>query len=482
MAPIISDYNPDDVDESTLSGTGRGGIFASGYLRDDPIEAHLEPDERPVFVLSNRKKGVSSEHLETGEKRRNVPGDGYRAFAVATDARLLFLVGDTREGDGDYVATVSLADVEVVQHSAGVLAGELVVTTAADVRWTFPCRGDAGDAVGYLDAASLTWMEVKRRLEEAREAVVAATEAHDGHDYDAAFERVREAMAATDAARRAERELAAEGVAAIGERVERTEARIAEVRVRALESRATHEMGLAEEHWRDGAYGEAHDAFTAAHDDFVEALAASDADFEGSKRLRERLARVERNLAALERAPVERADDFRERAAETDDVAERGDLLEDALESYRAALELDWGRSAKRFEADTGAVRERVDAVARDLVETRRRYASRRVRRGDEFAEAGEDERAAGYYREAVDALSATVDPARELLPDAAASVTEHREAVERRLSDLDVSPPDGTASDDALGVDSPTPADLPDGSSRDGSDDDQTPVLDGSH
>jgi len=507
MAPIINGYNQNGVDESTLGGTGRGGILSSGYLRDGSIEDHLEPDESAVMVLSNRKKGISSEHLQSGERRRFPPGDGYRAFAVMTDTNLRFLIGDTQAADdGDHSVTVSLADVEVVEESSGLLASELVVTTATDVRWTFPCREDLTDAVDYLDAASLTWMDVERRLDEARDAVVAATEAHDAHDYDEAFACVREAMAATDAARRAERELAADGVAAIAERVGRMEGRIAEVRLRALESRATHQMDVAEAQWREGEYGEAHDAFTAAHDDYVEALAASDEDFEGSKRLRERLARVERNLAALERAPVERADDLCDRAAETDDLAERGDLLERALASYRAALELDWGRSAKRFETDMGAVRERVDVVARELVETRRRYASGQVQRGDEFAEASDPDRAAGCYREAIDALSATVGPAGELVPEAAEAVTDHRESIEQRLAGLDVDREDGSA-DSALTVESPTPGTLADDSESgepddastpadavaspspegtddqtpDSSDDDQTPVLGGS-
>jgi tetratricopeptide (TPR) repeat protein len=469
MAPIISDYNPDEVDESTLAGTGRGGMLSSGYLRDDPIEAHLEPGERPVLIRSNEKKGISYRHLQTGDERRIVPGEGYRAFAVLTDTRLLFLVGDTRDrGDGDHAVAMSLADVEVVERSSGLLASELIVTTAGDVRWTFPCRGDLSAVADYLDAASLTWMDVERRLDEARDAVVAATEAHDDHEYDEAFEHVRAAMAATDATRRAERELAAGGVAAIDARIERMEDRIADVRIRTLESRATHEMDVAEEHWRAGEYGDAHDAFTAAHDDFAEALAASDEDFEGSRRLRERLARVERNLAALERAPVERADDCCERAAETDELAERGDLLQRALESYRAALELDWGRSAKRFETDTSEVRERVDAVARDLVEVRRRYASGQVRRGDEFADVGEPAQAVGCYREAIDALSATVDPARELVPEAAEAVTDHREAIEERLAALDVDRED-ESTDGALAVESPTPGDFADGGETDG-------------
>jgi len=334
MAPIINDHNPKAVDESTLTGTGRGGMLSDGFLRDEPIEAHLETDERAVFALSNAKSGVVRERVGGGDQRRFRPGDGYRAFAVLTDSRLHFLVGDTRNGgDGDFAVAVELADVEVVDHDDGLLSNELAVTTAADARWRFPCRTDLSDAVTYLDAASMAWMEVERQLDAARDAVVAASEAREDRAYDEAIERVREAMAATDAAREVDRELAADGVAAVRARIERMEGRIADVRDRILESRATNRMDVAETRWRDGAYAAAHDAFTAAHDDYVDLLSAVDGDFEESRRIRERLARVERSLTALERAPVERADDFRERAQEADDLAERGDLFERALDS-----------------------------------------------------------------------------------------------------------------------------------------------------
>jgi hypothetical protein len=437
MAPIISSHNPGGVDESTLSGTGRGGLLSDGYLRDGPLASHLLDDETPVFVRSNGSRGVAYEHVDRGDGDTVRPGDGYRAFAVATDSRLLFVVGDT--ADGDHAASVPLADIELVEASSGLLAGELVVTTTADVRWQFPCRDGLDEFASYLEAASMAWMRVERRLDAARSAVVEAAGHLEAQRYDAATDAIRDGMTETDAARRHERELSADGVDAVGHRIERIEDRTADVRVRTLEGRATHSLDIAESRWRDGEYDAAHDAFGDAHDDYAEALSVCD-DAERASTLRDRLDRVERNVAALERAPIERAQTARERAAERDDLADRADDLAYALECYRTALALDWGRSAKRFAGDTDETRAEVDAVATELVEARRRLAAEYVRRGDDHAEAGQPRKARERYRDARDALEATLEPARELVPAAAADLRDHLDTVHTRLDGVDPS------------------------------------------
>ncbi|PSP71275.1 hypothetical protein BRC79_00920 [Halobacteriales archaeon QH_8_67_27] len=435
MPPIINSHNPDGVDQSTLEGTGRGGILSDGYLRSDPIAAYLGAEETPVFVRSNAKRGVVRGTVGSDETERIAPGDGYRAFAVATDTRLIVVVGDT--DDGDWSVSVPLADVEVVEHSDGVLASEFVVTTASDVQWYFQSREDLEPMVEYLDAASLAWISVEHSLDAARETVTEADRLTRSRMYDAAMAAVRDAMAATDEARQTERELCGDGVQAIATRVERIEERIGDVRLRALEGRAAHAIDIAESNWRDGEYAEAHDAFGDAHDDYEEALSATD-DEEVADRLRTKLERVGRNVVALERAPIENAAEAHERARETDDLRERSDDLAFALDRYRTALELDWGRSAKRFDGDATDIRDRVDVVARELVESRRRFATQRVRCGDEHRDAGRTAQAESCYREAYDALVDTVPVTRELVPDSHEAVSEHCDAVETRLRRLD--------------------------------------------
>lgn len=446
MRTVIKKYNPGRIDEAVLGSTGRGGLLADGYLRDDPLESYVGNDETPVFVRSNAKKGVSYERLDSGETGSIVPGSGYRAFVLVTDTRLLFIIGDNQKGDdGDCSVTVPLSEIELVQSSSGFLSTEVVVTTRTDVRWRFPCKDDVEEVVAYLEVATEAWKHVESRLDDARKQLVDASQHREDREYDEAMRAIEDASEAIAAARERETSFVPSGVETMDTRIGRTEDRIGEERGRTLRARATHNLDRAERLWREDEYDAAHESFVAAHDDYVSALAVEEAGFEESSSLRKKLARVERNLSSLERAPVERGDLARERAGETDDPAERGDLLERALERYRRALELDWGSDEKRFVANTAEIRERVDAVASELVETRRRLAAGRVQEGDRHRENGRRERAIECYREARDVLEATLETARELVPDATDPLVEHRDAVDRRLADL--APDDGDGS-----------------------------------
>lgn len=433
-----------------LRGTGRGGILSDGYLRDDPLESYVDDDETPVFVRSNAKKGVAYERLESGKTGRIVPCDGYRAFMLVTDERLVFVIGDNEQGsDGDCSVAVPLADIQLVDASDGLLASEVGVTTLTDVCWRFPCSGEVEDLRSYLDVATEAWKRLENHLDDARDHLLAAGRHRETRDYDAAMAALDEASDATAAARRREREFVESGVASMATRIDRAAERVRDARLETLRARATHYLDRAEQLWREDEYGDAHEVFLAAHADYVAALEIQDVDFEASAALRKRLARVERNLASLERAPVERAAKARERARETDDRAERAVLLERALERYRSALELDWGKEGKRFGGDTAELRERVDAVATELVETRRRLAATAVKEGDRHRQAGRPGRAADRYREARDVLDQTLPTARELVPDAAEPLAEHRDAVTRRLRALDVGDADDPDSTD---------------------------------
>jgi len=438
MNPVIEKYNPDGVDEAVLGGTGSGGLLSSGYLREEPISSYVGDDETVVFVRSNAKHGVSRRDVDGGNETHFRPGDGYRAFAVVTDTRILFIVGDIRNGDGDRSVPVPLADVEVVEHSEGLLAGEVALTTRSDVVWSFQSRGDLDDVAAYLDTASMAWLHVESSLETARERVVDAEQHREWQAYDDALSLLSAAAAEAANAHSEARSFAPGGVAAMDDRIGRTEARIRDAKAKVLRGRAAHNIDHAERRWREDQYETAHESYRQAHRDYVAVLNVADLDFAGSRSLRKKLARVERNLAALERAPVERAEQTHERAREIDDPHERGEYLERALERYRRALELDWGVDDRRFTGETGELRERVDVVATDVVETRRRAATLRVTAGDEHRANGREQAAREAYREARDLLDETVGTARELVPDAVDTLTQHRDAIDRRLGDED--------------------------------------------
>lgn len=439
MRTVINTYNPEGVDEAVLQGTGSGGLLSKGFLADGPLASYVGSAETVVFVRSNAKRGVSSTHLEEDDDRTFRPGDGYRAFAAITDTRILFVVGDSGDGDErDRTVSVPLADIELVEGSEGVLASELVVTTRSDEVWRFPCKGDLGAVVEYLDVASMAWMGVESHLETAKKRLVDVSQRCEAGEFDGTMRAITAARAEVRAATREEGEFAPGGIGAMDSRLERTAERIRDAELAALRARGTHLLDRAERRWREDEYREAYDDFLAAHADFAAALGIEDTDLESTTDLREKLARVRRNLDALERAPLDRARKATDRAYEVDDPRESVTHLERALERYRTALELDWGVDDPRFTGDTETIRERVDAIASELVETRRRLAAQHVRAGITARENGQTESAAREYRQARDLLESALDTARELVPDAVETVREHRDAVDRRLGDLD--------------------------------------------
>ncbi|MFB6087727.1 MAG: hypothetical protein ABEJ85_04335 [Haloarculaceae archaeon] len=462
------------MSEDVLSGTGKGGILSDGYLEERPLESYLGEEEIPVFVCKNAKHGVERHHEDRDDSERIRPGDGYRAFALATDSRLLFVIGDSDTTDGDRTISIPLADVELVDHSSGVLAGELVVVTSADVRWSFACRGNVADVVEYLEAASMAWMNVESRLDDARKHLVDATQRLESKAYGDAMDAVRDAMAATDAARRREREFCEGGVHAMSDRIEKTKQRIRDVRLDVLRGRATHHIDAGERHWRAERYDEAYEAYSDAHDDYLEILSVREPTFEESEGLRDRLARVERNMTYLEQAPIDRAERAHERAADAETPAERAEALERALDQYRSALALDWGRDLKRFECDTDEIRERVDALAREVIDARQTEAARHVEAANDHYDAGRYADARERYLDGREALRAMLDVARELVPDAADDVTDRIDAIEDRIEVIDgrLDGESDAPSDGETGAEKPSPEPTGTPPSRDAADD----------
>jgi hypothetical protein len=439
MSTVIESYNPNGVNEAVLRGTGPGGLLGDGFLHDDPLASYVGSAEEPVFVRSNEKKGVFYDGVQSDDEGHIRPGDGYRAFMLVTDARVTFVIGDTADrDDGDTSIVVPLADIQLIDASEGLLASEVVLMTLADVRWRFPCSNDVGELRSYLEVATGAWKRLESHLDEAREQLLAAGRHREAGEYDAAMTGLDTASDAVAAARQQETAFVETGVAAMRSRIERTENRLGEARLETLQGRATHNLDRAERLWRADEYAAAHDAFRAARSAYVAALGNARTAVDEPEALRQRLSGVQRNLAALERAPVERADRARNSAARADDAAERATLLDRALERYRLALELDWGRDEKRFGGDTDELRDRIDTVATDLVDARRRLADTRITDGDRHREAGRADRAVDRYQKARHQLASALATARELVPEAADPIAAERDELADRLQTIE--------------------------------------------
>lgn len=406
------------ADEKLLTGTGSGGMFASGYLRERPLIRYLGESERVAYLLSNTRKGVRRE--SDGEATAFTPGDDYRAIAAITDTRVLFVVGGAGE-DGDETFAVPYTEVEDVKTGRGVLTKRLDVWTTAGVRWRFYVRSsvDVGPAADYLERAAVVWSRVEGQLQHARERLVDADEATADGDLDAAGTGVAEAQSHLEEAQRKATELTTDRTDAIWERIGEFDRRLDAARIDLYRTRAESRERTADRQWRNEQYNKAHDAFLAARNQYERALeVARRYEFGNAEEIRECIDEVTQDLDALSKSPLQRAERTHERADECDDPAQTATLLEDALERYQTALVLDWGSEASRFAGDSDELQETITQVVDEIAIARRTLAEHARHRGRDHLDAGRYERARVAFENAADHLMAAVRIARELKPD----------------------------------------------------------------
>ena len=200
------DENPIE-DDALLTGTGSGGVFTSGYLRERPLIEYLDESERVAFLLSNSKKGVREE--SGGGGTAYTPGDGYQAIAAVTDTRIMFVVGDAEQTDGDAMFAVPYTEIEDVKTDSGVLKKRLDVWTTAGTRWRFYVKSsvDLQPAADYVDLAAVVWTRVENQLGQAREHLAEIADHVDERAFEAAVAAGSEARSYVDEARRMATEL-----------------------------------------------------------------------------------------------------------------------------------------------------------------------------------------------------------------------------------------------------------------------------------
>lgn len=96
VSRIAENGEDETVTAEVLTATDSNRVFSgSGYVRDQPLIAHLEADEQPHYVFHNDETGV----ITTSDGSELKPGANYRTIATFTDCRLFLLVGH-EDGDG----------------------------------------------------------------------------------------------------------------------------------------------------------------------------------------------------------------------------------------------------------------------------------------------------------------------------------------------------------------------------------------------
>ncbi|RXK51518.1 PH domain-containing protein [Halorientalis pallida] len=404
-------------DEELLTGTGSGGVFASGYLKDKPLIEYLGAEERVAFLLSNKKKGVRRESDE--DATVFTPGDGFQAIAAITDTRVLFVVGDSN-GTGDTSFAVPYTEIEDVKTRSGVLTKGVDIWTTEGVKWHFAVRStvDIEPAVEYLERAAVVWSRVESQLRHARKHLVDVDDRLSDDDHDAARAAASTARNHIEEAQRKAPELTTNRDDAVWERVHEVEQRLDASVMNIHVSRAKKHATTANDEWRREQYNNAYDAFLKARKQYERALdIARDHDFPEESDIRERADTVTQSLDHLSKSPLRRAETAAERARDADGPVVAAEQFEVALERYQTALVLDWGSDEQRFAGNSDELRGTIERVVGELVHTRHLVAAYHRAAGDRLLTAGSPDAARAAYGNARSEIEQALTVARELKP-----------------------------------------------------------------
>jgi len=398
------------------------------YLAEGPISASVGEDEQVAFVIMNKRGGVTVDR--GGDSETYKPGRNYRTLVAVTDVRLLIAVGGAGDS-GDRIVSVPLSTITGVDTESSFLGGALVVETDAGEQWSIPCRDDLAPVTSYLQHAKRAWSKADRLLAEVDERITAAEDRLETDDHEGALELADDAISVVAHARE---ELSTfeigRGVVANAD-FERREASIRTIQRRVHAGVASEQLTLARDASESRQYRTAHDHFERASDACERAMAI-DADEPSDEELADRRAEIERELAALERAPAAVAADALEDAGTNDDPEDRAAALERALDTQRDLLGLCWGPEAT-FEGDPEQIRERIVGIVDEIVAARLDAVRQSLVAADRLAVRDRPEQALAECDRATEQLDAARDVARELVPDRVETIDTWAETVDEQ-------------------------------------------------
>ncbi|MDS0259125.1 hypothetical protein NDI56_06935 [Haloarcula sp. S1CR25-12] len=430
MGQIIDLNSWEEGLPGALTRTGGGGLLSRGYLADQPAVALVEDAETMQYVLTNRKSGVE---VESADSTYHVkPDSRHRTVVVATDRRLLVLVG--REA-GDERTTIELAEVTGVEVSVGRRNGRLTVSRADDTTWRIPTDADGLDAVaGYLRDAADAWRHVEDLLASVDADLSLATRLSETGEYDRALSTARGTQDDIEAARSMAMRFSTEHPGnALHERPKAAEARqratVAAVHV----ARARDAATIGEQRFGDSDYEAAQEAYERAREAYDSALTVEAGGLDDHKQIR-----AERDKAAaiaerIRDSPLPDAITADRAAVAADDPATAATQWETALARYRSALDADEPDDVL-FGSDPEQIRDRIGTVARSLTAARRTVADDAMGAGDWYADAEQYEAALEEFAAAAEAFDAALATATESYPDAVPHLEADRAALQQRI------------------------------------------------
>ncbi|MFC6975361.1 hypothetical protein ACFQL1_13030 [Halomicroarcula sp. GCM10025709] len=415
------------TDGAVLDRTESDGVLGRSLLCS-PLSTHLRETERARYVAWNKKRGVTCIH---GGPDTYTPSGSYRAFAVATDTRLLFVVGGDGS-DGDRVFSLPYSDVLTVETTANFLASTLelvaeensagsspAVATSTRSRGTSTRPSSAGPGPRRCSTGPTTGC--------ARPATPSRTGDWTPLWRPSTLPRHTSPTHGTTSANWGRVRWHAGPLPPTTSSTTRPTPAVDSPRPGAPEpTRAPARPGTT--------------ASTPLHTTRTNGPArptSGRVPWACPISRQERLATVDGECEQLARAPIERAREAADAARAADDEQATIEHWETALERYRTALALDWGRD-RRFDGDPEQLRTAVTDTATAVVDARRRVAQDRLDLSDWLAKSGDEEGARAALREARDHFERAHEVAAELVPDRRDRTTEDMASVAERVARLD--------------------------------------------
>jgi hypothetical protein len=187
MGKVI-DFTDGHGDRAVLQQTESDGLLGGLMLADRPLSSYLVADEQPKYLLQNKKSGLSV--VSDGGTETLEPGGDYQALALATDLRLLVVVG---RSDGDLSQSLSLSEIVEADVDSGLRSSTLTIETLSGDRWEFPCKGDPAAAATYLEDAAQAWANAGRLLDDLETAVDEAAQQMAADQYEESAEAIADA-------------------------------------------------------------------------------------------------------------------------------------------------------------------------------------------------------------------------------------------------------------------------------------------------
>ena len=387
-------------------------------LTERPLESYLRDDERLVHTLTNREVGV--ERTDGDSERQRHPAADRGAVAALTDRRLLFAVG---EQDEDFTASVSYIDVADAEATTETLTARLTVETATGTTWSFTAReADIASVDAFLTTACAGWGAVDT-LESHCERLAEYLETG---EYDA-FDEHREA--ATTTLERARDSDAAARFEAVGDSIDRLADELYELVRDRYVLDGQEALASAETRLDGASFTTSYDRVQAACERFEHALSLAATHDIDTTPAADGLASARQRTGAVVAKPWAVARERAAQARDCEDLRERIERLEDALDSYQTLARLITG-DQRPFSGDRATVRDESEAVIASLIDARRACARECRTTGNWEWEAGNDREAYEQFDAARADLDRAVELASAYPPGDAAALRERRASL----------------------------------------------------